>query len=317
MFQHLVCALFLASPGLWLSEATGPVASAPHAVCHGAQSQGGLLVCDGPQGAHWQMGAVHRTADEEGRVLFGLTRDASSPAHLSVQTGTGVPVELSVEIAARQDAFRVIEGLDCDKVDARTPEQIEHAGRSWVLKQDAFNAFMTGPGVSQGFVRPAEGPASSPFGPQRKYIGISAATGESCEKVSVHRGYDIAAPIGTPIRAPAGGTVILADPDLYYEGGTVFLDHGQGLVSVFMHMSSVDVAAGDVLAQGDTLGKTGNTGRTTGPHLHWAVKWRNPDASDRGGDFYIDPALLLDLTALPVRGESASEMRTSATTATD
>ena len=91
------------------------------------------------------------------------------------------------------------------------------------------------------------------------------------------------------------GTVILADPDLYYEGGAVFLDHGHGLVSVFMHLSEVDVKPGDTVARGDLLAKSGNTGRTTGPHLHWAVKWRNPDASDRGGDFYIDPALLLEL----------------------
>ena len=105
----------------------------------------------------------------------------------------------------------------------------------------------------------------------------------------------MATPVGTPVLAPAGGTVILADPDLYYEGGTVFLDHGQGLVSVMMHLSEVNVSAGDVVEAGDLLAHTGNTGRTTGPHLHWAVKWRNTASTDRGGDFYIDPALLLEL----------------------
>ncbi|MEM1146626.1 MAG: M23 family metallopeptidase, partial [Pseudomonadota bacterium] len=79
--------------------------------------------------------------------------------------------------------------------------------------------------------------------------------------------------------------------------GTVFLDHGDGLVSVFLHMSEIDVAAGDVLAVRERLGASGNTGRTTGPHLHWAVKWRNPNSDERGQDFYIDPALLLDLKA--------------------
>jgi murein DD-endopeptidase MepM/ murein hydrolase activator NlpD len=113
--------------------------------------------------------------------------------------------------------------------------------------------------------------------------------------MSVHRGYDIAIPVGTEITAPADGTVTLGDPDLYYEGGTVFLDHGDGLVSVFLHMSSVEVSAGDVVKAGDRLGESGNTGRTTGPHLHWAVKWRNPLSEDRGNDFYIDPALLLKL----------------------
>jgi len=143
-------------------------------------------------------------------------------------------------------------------------------------------------------LRPSTGPASSPFGPARKYIGVGQ-DGEPCERTSIHRGYDIAIPVGTEIVAPAAGTVTLGDPDLYYEGGTVFLDHGDGLVSVFMHMSEVDVAAGDEVAAGERLGASGNTGRTTGPHLHWAVKWRNPGSDDRGGDFYIDPALLLEL----------------------
>ena len=111
----------------------------------------------------------------------------------------------------------------------------------------------------------------------------------------MHEGYDIAAPVGTPIKAPAPGTVILADPDLYYEGGSIFLDHGRGLVSVFMHMSKVDVEAGEQVEAGDPLGLTGNAGRTTGPHLHWAVKWRNQETQERDGDFYIDPALLLAL----------------------
>ncbi|MEM8617632.1 MAG: M23 family metallopeptidase, partial [Pseudomonadota bacterium] len=167
------------------------------------------------------------------------------------------------------------------------------AGRSWVKKQDAFATFTDGPGATEGFLRPAIGPMSSPFGPARRYIGVGL-DGEPCEKTSVHYGYDIATPVGTEIIAPAAGTVTLADPDLYYEGGTIFLDHGDGLVSVFMHMSALDVAAGDVVQAGDRLGASGNTGRTTGPHLHWAVKWRNPISDDRGKDFYIDPELLLD-----------------------
>ena len=205
---------------------------------------------------------------------------------------------LSVEIAPRDDPYRTIEGLDCDKVDARTQEQKDHASRSWVKKVDAFKTFSDGPGASEGFSKPSIGKTSSPFGPTRKYIGIGK-DGEPCEKTSVHRGYDIAIPVGTDIVAPAGGTVTLGDPDLYYEGGTVFLDHGDGLVSVFMHMSSVDVTPGQVVMAGDRLGASGNTGRTTGPHLHWAVKWRNPASENRSGDFYIDPALLLELDAAP------------------
>ena len=89
--------------------------------------------------------------------------------------------------------------------------------------------------------------------------------------------------------------ITLADGDLYYEGGAIFLDHGQGLVSVFMHLSEVQVEAGQRVTAGEQIALTGNTGRTTGPHLHWSVKWRNTASDDRGGDFYIDPALLLEI----------------------
>ena len=124
----------------------------------------------------------------------------------------------------------------------------------------------------------------------RKYVTEGCPT-----KERPHFGYDIAAPTGAPIIAPAAGIVTLAEDDLYYEGGTVFLDHGQGLVSIFLHMSQVDVEVGDVLQAGDGIGAVGATGRVTGAHLHWAVKWRNTTSDSRDGDFYIDPALLLDM----------------------
>ncbi|WP_375209678.1 M23 family metallopeptidase [Hyphomonas jannaschiana] len=280
----------LAAPMAGAETAVAP-APATTESCDGALTQGGLVLCHGAPGTVFTVAGKKLTAGKSGSAQFGIATDA--PSVIGWSSDNGAFGDLS--IAARHDEFRVIEGFDCDKVDARSEEQKAHAGRSWVKKQDAFATFNDGPGALTGFIKPANVPASSPFGPARKYIGVSKVTGEPCESVSVHQGYDMAAPVGTPIVAPAAGTVILADPDLYYEGGTVFLDHGHGLVSVFMHLSEVDVEAGDVVDRGDLLAKSGNTGRTTGPHLHWAVKWRNPETGDRGGDFYIDPALLLDL----------------------
>lgn len=280
--------------GLPVSDATEP----QDIRCDGQAVQGGLLLCEAAVGATLIVsgpdGENRRTvrANDDGVATIGLKR--TETLNLSIATESGEALPLNVQLQSRTDPFRTIEGLDCDKVDARTEEQKAHAGRSWVKKQAAFQTFSAGNGARDGFLRPAEGRMSSPFGPARKYIGIGK-DGQPCERTSVHYGYDIAIPIGTDIFAPAPGTVTLADPDLYYEGGTVFLDHGDGLVSVFMHMSSVDVAAGDKLAVGERLGASGNTGRTSGPHLHWAVKWRNPETSDRGSDFYIDPALLLQL----------------------
>jgi murein DD-endopeptidase MepM/ murein hydrolase activator NlpD len=94
---------------------------------------------------------------------------------------------------------------------------------------------------------------------------------------------DVAVPTGTPVHAPAAGVVTLAEPDLFFSGGTVILDHGYGLSSSFLHMSAVDVAPGDEVQRGDLLGAVGATGRATGPHLDWRMSWR----SER-----IDPQLL-------------------------
>lgn len=264
--------------------------------CTGVLQQGGLLTCSGPADTGIRVAGEDGTnarevrTDADGNVTIGLTRDDPSPLILTASRPNIAP--LALDIAPRNDDVRFLTGLDCDKVDARTEEQMRQVEDSWLKKKAAFETFNDGPGASLGFKRPAEGRASSPFGPERKYTG-TGIDGETCEKVSVHQGYDIAAPIGTPVLAPAPGTVILGDPDLYYEGGAVFLDHGQGLVSVFMHMSKVGVTAGDEVETGEQLGLTGNTGRTTGPHLHWAVKWRNQAVENRDADFYIDPALLM------------------------
>lgn len=268
--------------------------------CSGQAVQGGLLLCQAPSDSTLIVSGPDGEARREvpvnadGLATVGLRRNEDTVLVIS-SAEYDLPGQIFT-LAERDDPFRTITGLDCDKVDARTEEQKAHASRSWVKKQAAFKTFASGDGARHGFIRPSTGPASSPFGPARKYIGVGK-DGEPCERTSVHQGYDIAIPVGTEIIAPAAGTVTLGDPDLYYEGGTVFLDHGDGLISVFLHMSEVDVAVGDKVEAGDRLGASGNTGRTSGPHLHWAVKWRNPGTSERGGDFYIDPALLLELSA--------------------
>lgn len=282
----------------WIGVPTPVQADAVSVECAGQAVQGGLLLCQAPAGSTLVVsgpdGEARRNVpvDDEGIATIGLRRTEDTILRVS-SLEYDLPEQIFT-LAERDDEFRTIKGLDCDKVDARTDAQKAHASRSWVKKQTAFKTFSTGDGARNGFIRPSQGPMSSPFGPARKYIGVGK-DGKPCDRTSVHYGYDIAIPVGTEIVAPAAGTVTLADPDLYYEGGTVFLDHGDGLISVFLHMSDVEVEAGDKIAAGDRLGASGNTGRTSGPHLHWAVKWRNPSTSERSGDFYIDPALLLDL----------------------
>ena len=111
------------------------------------------------------------------------------------------------------------------------------------------------------FVQPLEGIMTSPFGRRRILNG---------EPRSPHSGIDIARPTGTPITAPAPGTVTVVG-DFYFNGITALVDHGQGLVTMYCHMSEAKVAEGDVIGRGETIGLVGSTGRSTGPHLHWSV----------------------------------------------
>lgn len=282
--------LQVSDPASTLGEAPlAPITAEPE-TCDGTLMQGGLIICKGAPGTRFSLGDTTLTADQTGAVAFGLGRKIDGPVRIDASGPGTAMTSFELPIAQRLDETSVLNGINCDKIDARTPEQKARAGESWVKKQAAWATFETGRGALDGFIRPANGRLSSPFGYTRKYVT------EGCPvRERPHEGYDIAAPVGSPIVAPAAGTVILSDDDLYYEGGTVFLDHGHGLVSIFLHMSRVDAQLGDQLQAGDPIGKIGATGRVTGPHLHWAVKWRDTSREDRDRDFYIDPALLLNL----------------------
>jgi len=126
------------------------------------------------------------------------------------------------------------------------------------------------------FEPPAEAEVSGVFGSARVFNGV---------KKSQHTGLDFRVTTGTPIVAPNSGTVILARP-LYFEGNCVMIDHGQGLLTMYLHLSEFKVKEGDVVQKGQTLGLSGGTGRATAPHLHFAVRWRGE---------YLDPRTLLEL----------------------
>lgn len=124
------------------------------------------------------------------------------------------------------------------------------------------------------FDPPVPGRLSSPFGLQRFFNG---------EPRNPHSGLDFAAPKGTPVKSPADGRVLLIG-DYYFNGLTIFIDHGQGVISMFCHLSQINLLPGDIVKRGDVVGAVGSTGRSTGPHLHWNVSLNNAR---------VDPALFL------------------------
>jgi murein DD-endopeptidase MepM/ murein hydrolase activator NlpD len=162
------------------------------------------------------------------------------------------------------------------------PDEQQQIEADSKLKERIFAATADHPLWSGTFRAPVHAPPTDSFGTRRTFNGTLA---------SIHKGMDFRAPMGTTVRAGNSGVVVLARP-LYYEGNCVVLDHGLGLYTVSMHFSRIDVHEGQLVHAGDPLGLSGATGRVTGPHLHWAVRWRGA---------YLDPAKLLrlNLPALP------------------
>ena len=141
------------------------------------------------------------------------------------------------------------------------PKQLERIRRESKIQRALYQQISPSQNLQQGFEIPLKGITTSLFGHRRFFNG---------EARNPHSGLDIAADTGTPIIAPAAALVVLVD-DLYFNGKTVFLDHGQGLITMYCHLSEHKVALEQTVQQGDVIGLVGATGRVTGPHLHWSV----------------------------------------------
>jgi len=161
-----------------------------------------------------------------------------------------------------------------------------------LLKTRAFAHFLPAPQWSGDFVTPVQAKPTNSFGMTHIF---------NEELSSTHRGTDFPISEGSPVVVSNSGTVVLAG-DLFYEGNCVIVDHGQRLFTIYMHMSKIDVSVGDKLVKGDRLGLSGQTGRATGPHLHFGVRWNGA---------YLDPTKLLALT-LPKLNPANAPNRTHA-----
>ncbi|MFI4890897.1 MAG: peptidoglycan DD-metalloendopeptidase family protein [Steroidobacterales bacterium] len=151
---------------------------------------------------------------------------------------------------------------------------LERVERERVLIAEALDHWSDRQPDALVLAQPVPGTRSSSFGLRRIFNGQAR---------NPHTGMDIAAPLGTPVQAPAAGEV-LAVGNYFFNGNTVFIDHGRGFVSMYCHLSAVDVQAGQHVSAGERIGAVGMTGRATGPHLHWGLSLAH---------IWVDPALFL------------------------
>ncbi len=201
----------------------------------------------------------------DGRFIIGFDRDAGPAAQIEAVAADGTILRRILAVAPHQWQIESLPTLP--RGTTPTPEFL--ARRKGEMEQiTAARAVQSGSeGWRQRFVWPVTGRISGVFGSQRIYAG---------EPGAYHSGVDVARPTGTPIVAPADGVVILAAAAPFsLEGNLLMIDHGMGLNSAFLHLSRIDVKVGQVVKQGEVLGAIGMTGRATGPHLHWAMKWRD------------------------------------------
>jgi murein DD-endopeptidase MepM/ murein hydrolase activator NlpD len=154
------------------------------------------------------------------------------------------------------------------------PDDLKRIEGELAVQVQAYRSFSPGTPSNLILDKPVDGPLSSKFGVRRFFNG---------EERNPHAGLDFAVPAGTPIKSPAAGKVILIG-NYFFNGNTVFVDHGQGFISMFCHMSKIDVKVGDAVPRGGIVGRVGSTGRATGPHMHWNISLN---------DARVDPAIFI------------------------
>ncbi len=209
-----------------------------------------------------------------GVFVIGFDRDAGAQARLEITYANGAQEIRVLTIIPRSYAIQRIEGLAEERVTPPT-EVLERIRQETALVARVREHDGEQPYFLSGFRWPVVGRVSGVYGSQRILNG---------QPRQPHNGVDITAPAGTPVLAPADGVVALANPDMYFGGGTLIVDHGHGLYSSFLHLKDIYVTVGQSVKQGDAIASVGATGRATGPHLHWGMNWFQQR---------IDPALLV------------------------
>ena len=252
-----------------------PVPQQDRVVFPASVPQGALVFGKVPPGSQVRYRERLLRATGYGTVALGVGRDETGPLKVDVTLPSGRMEPVSIAVTPRDWPVEHVNGVPPKTVNP-PPEIAARIQREQALVTAARERDDERTDFALPFQWPVQGRISGRFGNARVYNGQPGAG---------HSGMDIAAPDGTPVKAPAGGVVTFASPDLYLTGGTVLLDHGHGVSSNFLHLSRIDVKVGDRIEPGQVIGAVGATGRATGPHLHWGMNWF---------DTRIDPLLVLE-----------------------
>jgi murein DD-endopeptidase MepM/ murein hydrolase activator NlpD len=240
--------------------------------------QGQLIQGRTTPGTRIRFGTREIRVSPSGQFVLGAGRDETRDMRLRLEFPDGESRQVDIRVLRRDWPTERVDGVP-EKTVNPPPEIAARIAREQAAVAAARDRDDARADFATGFMWPLSGRTSGRFGRQRIYNG---------EPRSPHSGTDVAAPQGTALRAPAPGVVTFAQTDLYLTGGTVLIDHGHGVSSVFLHLSRIDVVPGQRIEQGDVLGAVGATGRATGPHMHWGLNWF---------DLRLDP----ELVAPPMR----------------
>lgn len=229
----------------------------------GSLKQSSLAIGHGALEAKVTVNGTPVSLAPDGVFAFGFEFEQTKPTSIVAQFADGTSETRDLVPVSRQYEVQEVNGVP-EKTVAPSPEEIARIHRENAMIVEVRKADSAGTGFTEPFDWPVPGIISSLFGSQRKLNG---------ELEAPHFGVDIAAPANTPIHAPADGTVVLAEPDFFLNGGTTVVDHGHGVFTSYAHQNTLKVAVGQHMRRGDVLGLVGMKGRATGPHLHWGLNW--------------------------------------------
>ncbi len=253
------CGVILLALALWLPF---PAISNTLPIT-GTLTQGGLAFLSAPVGSTVSINGVKAPVLEDGRAILAFDRDAPLKQTIIITEPDGGKQQSVLNLTERKYDIQRIDGLPEDKVTPpRSAALQKRINREVAEINKARGNYTQEPLFDTGWVWPVTGTITGVFGSQRVLNG---------QPRRPHYGVDIAAPTGTPVKAPADGIVRLVQDDNYFSGGTLFIDHGYSVMSAFLHMHSISVKPGQKVKQGDVIGTVGSTGRSTGAHLDWRV----------------------------------------------